>query len=452
MVAMIVVAAIALNFAFRQILLDQAKLRVNATSDQIVKQIVQSDNLSFAEPEPILVTLGDRANIDHWAGPSQYVQIDNLGGKTINHSSNMGSLILPPQTVFPPHVDHTYRILTERDGTQLLVLDRELKNGTVPVAIAHVAEPLDNVHDLVARARSIIIAVTLVGGVIALGLAYLVASTAIGPIVRLTEAMAEIGSDRLDRRIPATRTDEVGRLARAFNAMLARLQEAFARERQFISDASHELKTPLTVINANAQMLQRWGDRDETIRRESLAAIAAESAQLAAMAKAESGDDIPKSELDLGPLARDVVAHAHERAAGKGVVLAGTGIEDDAVVVGDTGLLRQLIGNLVDNAIKFTDVGSVEVAVHRNRETVVVTVADTGVGIDPEQAERLFDRFFRSDASHTRSIEGTGLGLAIVRSIARVHGGRAAAAARPEGGSVFSVVLPAAPRSVIESQ
>lgn len=459
MVAMIVVAAIALNFAFRQILLDQAKLRVNATSDQIVKQIVQSDNLSFAEPEPILVTLGDRANIDHWAGPSQYVQIDNLGGKTINHSSNMGSLILPPQTVFPPHVDHTYRILTEHDGTQLLVLDRELKNGTVPVAIAHVAEPLDNVHDLVARARSIIIAVTLVGGVIALGLAYLVASTAIGPIVRLTEAMAEIGSDRLDRRIPATRTDEVGRLARAFNAMLARLQEAFARERQFISDASHELKTPLTVINANAQMLQRWGDRDETIRRESLAAIAAESAQLAAMvsgmlllAKAESGDDIPKSELDLGPLARDVVAHAHERAAGKGVVLAGTGIEDDAVVVGDTGLLRQLIGNLVDNAIKFTDVGSVDVAVHRNRETVVVTVADTGVGIDPEQAERLFDRFFRSDASHTRSIEGTGLGLAIVRSIARVHGGRATAAARPEGGSVFSVVLPAAPRSVIESQ
>jgi signal transduction histidine kinase len=92
------------------------------------------------------------------------------------------------------------------------------------------------------------------------------------------------------------------------------------------------------------------------------------------------------------------------------------------------------------------------VAVHRNRESVVLTVADTGIGIDPAQAERLFDRFFRSDASHTRAIEGTGLGLAIVRSIARVHGGRAAAARRPEGGSVFSVTLPSAPRSVIESQ
>ncbi len=81
-----------------------------------------------------------------------------------------------------------------------------------------------------------------------------------------------------------------------------------------------------------------------------------------------------------------------------------------------------------------------------------MTVADTGIGIDPDQADRLFDRFYRSDASHTRSIEGTGLGLAIVRSIARVHGGRANAARRPEGGSVFSVTLPAASHSVIESQ
>jgi len=458
-VAMIVVAAVALNFAFRQILLDQAKLRIDATSDQIVKQIVQNDNLSFAEPEPTLVALGDRANIDHWAGPSQFVQIDSLGGKTINTSSNMGSLILPPQTVFPAHVDHLYRIITEHDGTQLLVLDRELKDGKVPIAIAHVAERLDNIHDLVARVRVIIIATTLIGGAIALGLAYLVASTALGPIVRLTEAMAEIGSDRLDRRIPATRTDEVGRLAQAFNAMLARLQEAFARERQFISDASHELKTPLTVIHANAQMLQRWGDRDADVRQESLAAIVAESAQLAAMvsgmlllAKAESGDDIPKTELDLGPLARDVVAHARERAAGKGLVLTESAIDDDAVVIGDGGLLRQLIGNLVDNAIKFTDAGTVDVAVRRDGERVALTVADSGIGIDPEQAEALFDRFFRSDASHTRSIEGTGLGLAIVRSIARVHGGRAAAARRPEGGSVFSVTLPAAPRSVTESQ
>ncbi len=456
-VAMIVVAAVALNFAFRQILLDQAKLRVTATSDQIVRQIAQSD-LGFSEPEPLLTTLGDRTYLDHWAGPSTYVQIDSLAGYPINKSSNMGALILPPQTAFA-NTDRTYEIVTTADGAQVLVLDRLLVSGGTPIAIAHVAERLDNVRKLVQRARTIIIIVTTLGGGIALGIAYAVASAALEPIVRLTEAMSEIGSDRLDRRIATTRRDEVGRLADAFNAMLARLQEAFARERQFISDASHELKTPLTVINANAQMLQRWGDRDEGIRRESLNAIAAESAQLATMvsgmlllAKAESGDDIPTSAVALGPIVSEVVAHARERAGTKGLTLIEQRGPGNDRVIGDLGLLRQMIGNLVDNAIKFTETGTIEVRLHGEGDRVIVAVADTGVGIDPELADRLFDRFFRSDASHSRAIEGTGLGLAIVRSIARIHGGTVSATAGPEGGSVFTVALPAAAPSVIESQ
>jgi signal transduction histidine kinase len=121
-------------------------------------------------------------------------------------------------------------------------------------------------------------------------------------------------------------------------------------------------------------------------------------------------------------------------------------------VIGDLGLLRQMIGNLVDNAIKFTETGTIEVRLQGEGDRVIVAVADTGVGIDPELADRLFDRFFRSDASHSRAIEGTGLGLAIVRSIARIHGGTVSATAGPEGGSVFTVALPAAAPSVIESQ
>ena len=113
------------------------------------------------------------------------------------------------------------------------------------------------------------------------------------------------------------RRDEIGRLATSFNDLLARLAEAFARERQFISDASHELKTPLTSINANAQMLLRWGDQDPTIRRESLETIARESADLAGMvngmltlAKADRGDEIPKEPLSLAQIASEVVQNA----------------------------------------------------------------------------------------------------------------------------------------------
>jgi signal transduction histidine kinase len=112
-------------------------------------------------------------------------------------------------------------------------------------------------------------------------------------------------------------------------------------------------------------------------------------------------------------------------------------------VLGDTPLIRQLVSNLVDNAIKFTERGEVVVAVRHEPGSVRIAVSDTGVGIESETAERLFDRFFRGDPSHSRTVEGTGLGLAIVRSIARVHGGTVSATTRPEGGATFTVVLPA---------
>jgi signal transduction histidine kinase len=110
-----------------------------------------------------------------------------------------------------------------------------------------------------------------------------------------------------------------------------------------------------------------------------------------------------------------------------------------------------MLSNLIDNAIKFTDSGHIDATLTMRGGSAIVEVADTGVGIETETAERLFDRFFRSDASHSRTIEGTGLGLAIVRSIARIHGGSVTARRRPGGGSVFEISLPAASPTVIET-
>ncbi len=338
----------------------------------------------------------------------------------------------------------------------MLVLNRVLVDAQGrPVAVAHVGERLDIVDQLLARARTILIGITTAAMIAIVLASYFIAKSAIDPIERLTSAVAEIGSERLGRRLKWKRRDEVGKLAGAFDAMLDRLQSAFARERQFISDASHELRTPLTIINANAQMLQRWGDRDPEVTRASLEAIAEESGRLAGMvsgmltlAKAEAGDAIPKEPLILERLVDDVVAHARERAAEKGLAIAAHHPENaSTIVVADAGLLRQLLNNLVDNAIKFTETGSIDVTVRREDGQAVLEVADTGPGIDDGEADRLFDRFFRGDPSHARNVEGTGLGLAIVRSIARVHGGSVKARARPAGGSLFTVRLPAEPES-----
>jgi signal transduction histidine kinase len=452
-----VIAAVALNFAFRQILLDQAKLRIAATSEQIVQAIDAARTINVFEPVPPTTALTERANLDHWAGPFTYVQIDSLRGYPEAKSTNMGALQLTAILDFHSGDAH-FEIVRTPEGGQLLVLDRLLRSDGDPIAIAQVAEPLDNVQHVLRQARTILIW-SAIGGALLVGAAsFFIAGTAIDPIKRLTTAMAEIGSDQLNRRIPTTRTDEVGKLAAAFNAMLARLEEAFARERQFIADASHELKTPLTVINANAQLLKRWGNDEPKVRDESLDAIITESQQLAGMvsgmltlAKADSGDQIPKEPLSVNRLVEEVVAHARPRADRKSLVLEAHLPEPRAIVIGDASLLRQLLNNLIDNAIKFTESGRIDVTVIPTLQTVAVDVADTGIGITGDTAERLFDRFFRSDESHSRTIEGTGLGLAIVRSIARIHGGTVTAAPRPGGGSIFHLILPAASTTVIET-
>ena len=452
---MVVIAlgAVAIDYAFRSLLTDAARSSLTATVDEIQRTVVSATNFPFGGP-PLVIALSDRASLDRWASPSTYVQIDTPAGQVVGKSSNLAA-ILPPM----PDLAQNGRI-REVDLAHIgraLLIDHVLTDasGSV-VAVAHVAESLAVADTLGERARAILLVVAIVAMLGIAAASYVIAATAIDPIERLTGAVAEIGSERLDRRLRWRRADEVGRLAAAFDAMLDRLQSAFARERQFISDASHELRTPLTVINANAQLLRRWGDRDAEVRATSLAAIVDESDRLAGivsgmltLSKAESGDAIPKEPLVLERLVAGVVEHLRERAAAKDLVLeAVLPAGQSSIVAGDAGLLRQLVANLIDNAIKFTERGTVSATVRPNGATVAIEVSDTGPGIVAGEADRLFDRFFRGDPSHARTVEGTGLGLAIVRSIARVHGGSVDAAPRPEGGSRFTVTLPREPESL----
>ena len=451
----IAVGAVAIDFAFRSLLVDQARLQLTQTADQIEGLARDASQFGFAEDEaPLRIRLSDRTTLDRWASANEYVQIDTTGGQVLGKSSNMGGTTFPPY--HPRGTRSAFSVLTltgNRPGTMLVINTVLTDADGRPLLIAQVGQRLDIVDQLIARARLILLAITLIAMVVIAAASYFVAASATDPIERLTAEVAEIGSERLDRRLRWKRRDEVGRLANAFDAMLDRLQSAFARERQFISAASHELRTPLTVINGNAQMLQRWGDRDPEVLRSSLHAIAEESGRLAGMvsgmltlAKAESGDAIPKEPLVLEQIVDDVALHAREPAREKGLQLF-THHPDEArtIVIGDPGLLRQLVRNLVDNAIKFTEAGRIDVTVRGNGGRARIEVSDTGSGIDPQSAERLFDRFFRGDPAHARVTEGTGLGLAIVRSIARVHGGSVSAQTRPEGGSTFTVTLPSEP-------
>ncbi|GAC1525476.1 MAG: hypothetical protein NVS2B8_10390 [Vulcanimicrobiaceae bacterium] len=448
----IAVVAIVLTLQLRAILLDEARAKIDRIGNDIAT-VVRGNSLLSAVGDalPIEQQLTTTGSLDHWSSPTTFVEIDTPSGYPEGKSTNMGGASFAQASATR---DAAVRYRTEQRPQlgDVLVRDEYVQYPGVALVI-EVGESLAVFDETVARVRLLLVIVVALALAFVIAGSFAVATGALEPIARLSAAMGEIRSDRLSRRLGwRDRADEIGSLARSFDSMLDRLEDGFARERQFISDASHELKTPLTVINANAQMLERWADREPDVRADSLRAIREESASLAAMingmlllAKAESGDDVPRDPLHLDAVVAESVRIARPRAEAKGLALQFASAAHGAggpVVAGDAHLLRQLFTNLIDNAMKFTEAGSIVVTVRAAGETATVEVRDTGIGVDDEVLERVFDRFFRADASRDRAIPGTGLGLAIVRSIARVHDGSVAAYRPPDGGSAFVVTLP----------
>ena len=447
--ALAVTSAI-IAWRFQSILYDSAKANVNATMSEIVLASQHSNPYTFSDSTGgALQFFFNSTNLAQWESPSTFIQVDSTAGYPLAKTDNLGGNTIPPNAELSAKADTAFRDVTIA-GTPYLVEDRYVSEGA-SAAVVHVAQPLDALFQVFAQARRVIIFTLGAATVAVILLSILLAAQATTPIDDLSNAMREIGFDRLSLRLKRPpRNDEIGRLAGSFNDLLGRLEEAFARERRFISDASHELKTPLTSINANAQMLLRWGDREPEIRHESLETIAAESASLASMvngmltlAKADRGDDVPKEPVSLAQLASEAVRISAQRAADKRLTLT---FEHEAVpvVFGDPSLLRQLIGNLIDNAVKYTEAGSVDVRVVETGNSAWVEVSDSGPGIPEDELPHVFDRFYRTDKARSRSegIPGTGLGLAIVRSIARVHEGEVTAGRSQAGGALFRVVLP----------
>lgn len=458
--AVILVAGIIIAVRLQSILYDQARARISGVMADIGRVAVPAANpfADITESIPPDKILSSSENLERWASTNTFVQVDTAAGAHLSKSSNMGDITFPANPDVNAKHDTAYRqeVAAGTSGT-FLVEDKWFAGVNVPFVV-HVGERLDQVEETFAQSERAVAVIFLFAILAVVALSVLVASQATNPLHELTTAMREIGSDRLNRRLKWTRrNDEIGKLAQTFDEMLGRLEEAFARERQFISDASHELKTPLTSINANAQMLARWGDADERIRSESLETIVSESATLAGMvngmltlAKADSGDSIPKEPVVLVPVAADAVHSAEGRAGDKGLTVRLHPVERNVMVMGDRSLIRQMISNLIDNALKFTDRGGIDVYVKGDAHTAVIEVQDTGSGIGADEIPFVFERFYRADKSRNRSVPGTGLGLAIVRSIARVHDGTVSAERLQAGGTCFRVTFPRLSETVIE--
>ncbi|MDR0434464.1 MAG: HAMP domain-containing histidine kinase, partial [Gracilibacteraceae bacterium] len=278
---------------------------------------------------------------------------------------------------------------------------------------------------------------------------YFVAGGALAPVRKIAQTAEEItaGGDLSKRIALGAGKDEIYSLAASFDRMLERLREAFAKEQQFTSDASHELRTPVSVIISQCEYaLENAASREELQTAvestlEQARRMAALIARLLAFARADAGRaEISKETVDLSELARGAAEQAAEIAAAKRITVAAA-IEADLLVTGDETLLVRMMWNLLENSIKYgKEGGATEFSLRSENDLIVGEVKDDGVGIAAAHIGKIWDRFSRVDEA--RSGDGFGLGLSMVKYIAGVHGGGVAAESEPGAGSVFTFRLP----------
>ncbi|MFI6280418.1 ATP-binding protein [Streptomyces sp. NPDC050988] len=273
------------------------------------------------------------------------------------------------------------------------------------------------------------------------GVTYVVTRRALRPVEGIRAEMAAItASEDLSRRVPEPAThDEVARLARTTNETLAALEASVERQRAFVADASHELRSPIASLRtqlevgaAHPELLDVDGAVEDTVRLQRLAA------DLLLLARLDTGERPSDARLDLAAFVRE---EAGQRVGDRVVVSVDA---ESAEVAGSRGQLARVLGNLLDNAQRHTRT-SVAVTVRRAGEWAVVGVADDGTGVPAAERERVFERFVRLDEARTRDDGGAGLGLAIARDVAVRHGGSLTVRDAPTGGALFELRLPAPP-------
>jgi signal transduction histidine kinase len=371
-------------------------------------------------------------------GDDDLVQVLDADGRVLAHGEDAGG---------PPLSAGGGSGVIVHDGERRVAVSDDVDDaGGVSVVVA---APLEDADDaLAAVVRLLLVAVPVAVALVAL-LAWVVVGRALRPVERIRRDAEAIGSSRGDGRIDEPGTgDELDRLARTLNGMLARLDAARTAQRRFVSDASHELRSPLATVRQHAELARLHPDR--TSLAELADVVLAEGGRqqdlvdaLLVLSRLDEHAALDARPVDLDDVALDEVARLRARAD---VRVDAAGITA-ARVEGDARLLALAVRNLADNAARHA-ASTVSVATAAGPDHVVLTVDDDGRGIPAAERERVLDRFVRLDEGRDRESGGSGLGLAIVRAVAEAHGGSVTIADAPGGGARVLLRLPAAPDHV----
>jgi heavy metal sensor kinase len=337
-------------------------------------------------------------------------------------------------------------------GRQMLVTERKVQTPGGALYLVETGAPMDDVQAHLRRWLKFILVVLPVVALLALGGGSFLVKRALLPVDKIAASAERISSQNLSERLPVARTgDELERLSIALNHMVQRLDDAFQYSRRFMADASHELRTPLTVLRGElesfieeAALAPEWRERLGSALEE-VERLANIVEALFAISRLDAGEAAAEwVRLDLARLTAATTDQMSLLAEDKNIQLTCAAAEP-VWVQGDQARLKQVVVNLLDNAIKYTlEGGAVALTVRANHSKAILEVTDNGIGIPPEALPRIFDRFFRVDKARSREQGGAGLGLSIVKSICTAHHGRVEAISLPGQGTRLRVELPLA--------
>lgn len=423
-------------YGVKYFIINQVVQRVDSISSAVEKRVIGTDSeqMSLNDPELIYESRNDK---------TLNIKIADPSGLIVNDSKNFKTLGIPMK-------EHVNKVQQLENGELILVVrNNQVSVGGKLKATIQVTQNIDKEYNFLNILLIFMAIADVLGIILALLAGYLLSRKMLRPIDKMTKTANEIGLSGLSTRIDVPPADdELSRLAKTFNEMLDRINVAFEKQGRFVADASHELRTPVAIIQGYIGMMDRWGKKDSKVLQESIDAIKTETASMTLMierllflARGDNGSQLlQKTWFSIAELFDELYRESEMLAPGHEFIFQGT---EGQKIFADRRMIKQMLRALLDNSIKFTPPhGKIELLCTKEGENTVFTVTDTGVGIPEAKKMFIFERFYRVDKARARETGGSGLGLSIVKWIVDVHDGRIEIDSIVEKGTRIVVTLP----------
>lgn len=437
-------------------------LSKNIISSIDARLLPMADMVSKSVFKPGTVALPQNFDIflEHFFGiktSGNFIQLMDKYGKIVFTSSTLGKSHIPLSGQGYHHAlggNITYETAENIGQYPARIVTFPLMEKGELIGILQVGAPLqESTAALNALFYMLMLGIPL-SVILASGIGWFLAKKTLRPVNEITKMAKKIEAGSLNERLAVSGPkDEIGRLAETFNDMIARLELSFRQMRQFTADASHELKTPLTVLKGEMEITLKTEKTAEGFReavKSSLEEIDKMSAivkSLLDLARSDSRIKLPKDKIRLNEIIKERFDQTMPLARYKGVDMRIMKSEE-VIIIGDMLRIGQLVFNLIDNAIKYTVKGGrIEISLEEENNWAIITVLDTGLGIAKEDIPYIFDRFYRVDKARTSGEGGVGLGLSICKEIVDAHEGRIEVESAVGKGSIFRVYLPVASKT-----